>query len=168
MRRFAAGAVVALAITVPVAIATAHGTSAPVTNPMAVPLDAGGQDITNAHSITGATPGQGLYLYSAPFDPNALIQADTGPAPTYHSGAAVEVEAGTASSAGRVVLQGEGILISQGNENRMILAGSLKPSASPGFAAQVGSLYSRDDGSGHGQLWFKTGTDPRDWIKVAP
>jgi len=48
---------------------------------------------------------------------------------------------------------------------KWIVTGSADPSAGAGVAADVGTLYARND-SGTGSLWVKTGAADTDWKLV--
>lgn len=78
------------------------------------------------------------------------------------------------------ILAGDGVLIHSAVFGTSVLNGQIQQPFTEDFAGivdpntltldnpNVGSLYRRVVDSAHGELWFKSGPLPTDWVRVAP
>lgn len=110
---------------------------------------------------------------------NGIEWAILVPGPGYAGSLqASTISAGTVTAsnvgAGGSSLNAQGVTVAQvglgvgGSTSSEITYGSVDPSSGGGVAGfHPGSLYLRNDGSGNGEAWIKTGNGPTAWAKVA-
>lgn len=70
------------------------------------------------------------------------------------------------TTANDVTIANAPLRLDDGSVAVTLRSGSADPSAGGGVAANVGSLFLRDDGAGTGELWVKTGAADTAWTKV--